>query len=92
MLIVEGFLAREAAAKQHAGVPTWRARYMAIWDNLALFPNDPNVGAYHGSDIPIVFGTFSDPGVGNGTVPEAEQKLSASYMDVWLTFAEVGTS
>jgi len=65
---------------------------MAIWDNLMIFP-DPNIGAYHGSDIPIIFGTFADPaaGVGNGTVPEAERKLSALYMDAWLTFAEVDT-
>lgn len=58
---------------------------MAVWDNLAPFPDDPNVGAYHGSDLAMVFGTFVD----SGTATETERQLSVRYMDAWLTFSEV---
>lgn len=83
------FSARAAANKRRAGVPTWRTWYLAVWDNLALSPSNPDLGAYHGSDIPIIFGTFDDPTVGNGSATEEERQLSARYMEAWLTFAEV---
>ena len=62
---------------------------MAVWENLTPFPNDPNVGAFHGSDVPIIFGTYEHTGFGNGTATENERKLSVEYMNAWLTFAEV---
>ena len=36
------------------GVPAWRFRYMGVWKNTDL---GPGTGAYHSSDVPIVFGT-----------------------------------
>lgn len=80
----------EATARRKAGVPAWRARYMAVWENLTPFPNVSSIGVYHSSDIPIFFGIFTDAAIGNGPIADAERKLSSRYMDAWLTFAEVG--
>jgi carboxylesterase type B len=64
---------------------------MAQWPNLEPFPNDPNVGVWHMSDVPLAFGTYAGLSVGNNhTVTEDEELLSARLMDAWLTFAEVG--
>jgi len=62
---------------------------MAQWPNLEPFPNDSSVGVWHMSDIPLAFGTYAGLNIGNGTITEDEQLLSARLMDVWLTFAEV---
>jgi carboxylesterase type B len=85
------YAAAEASDKHRAGIPTWRGRYFAQWPNLTPFPNDPSIGAYHGADVYVFFGTVADVHLGNSTAKptEAELKLSSRYMDVWLTFAEV---
>jgi carboxylesterase type B len=82
--------AAEAFNKHRAGIPTWRARYFAQWPNLTPFPNDSSIGAYHGADVYVFFGTIADVHLGNSTAKptEAERKLSSRYMDAWLTFAE----
>jgi len=78
----------EASDKRQAGVPAWRARYFAVWPNLEPFPEDPSIGAYHGADLPLYFGTYEDLNIGNGTVTNEERLLSSRLMDAWLTFAE----
>ena len=82
--------ALEAFNKRKANIPTWRTRYMAQWPNLEPFPDDPSVGVWHMSDIPLAFGTFAGLDIGNGIVVENERMLSSRLMDAWLTFAEVG--
>src|ERR1700733_7955345 len=62
---------------------------MAQWPNLEPFPNDSSVGVWHGSDIPLAFGTYAGLNIGNGTITEDERLLSARLMDVLLTFAKV---
>lgn len=49
--------ATEAAARAKAGVPVWRYRYFGDWDNLRLHPSS---GAYHGSDLHMIFGGIQD--------------------------------
>jgi cholinesterase len=90
MLIIK-HAATEASIKYRAGIPTWRCRYFAIWPNLTPFPNDSNVGAYHGSDVYLYLGTAIYIHLGNSTAKptEAELTLSSQYVDAWLTFAEV---
>ncbi|KAB2575178.1 Acetylcholinesterase [Lasiodiplodia theobromae] len=73
--------ARGAAARVKAGVPVWRARYFGEWPNLNPLEW---LGAYHSSDIPMVFGT-SDL-LGSNT---ALEKQTSKYMQgAWVAFAK----
>ena len=69
-----------AADKSAYGVPVWRIRYFGEWPNLNPLAW---LGAYHSSDIPMVFGT-SDL-LGKDT--EAEKKTSEYYQGAWAAFA-----
>lgn len=73
-----------AAARSRLGVPTWRYRYMGIWENTALAPG---MGAYHSSEIPLVFGaTELKPNASSNT--EEEDKLSGIMRHAWAEFAK----
>ncbi|MCJ1448985.1 MAG: hypothetical protein MMC23_009504 [Stictis urceolatum] len=78
------------AAKDRAanGVPTWRYRYMGVWNNTALLPG---IGAYHSSEIPFVFGTN---GLRPNSTPDTpdEAKLSRNMMHAWADFAKDPTN
>ncbi|EHL00500.1 putative Acetylcholinesterase 1 [Glarea lozoyensis 74030] len=66
-----------AAAK----IPTWRYRYLGVWDNTALSPQS---GAYHGAEIPVLFNTAP-------TNPPASEEYVAvgNYMrGAWAAFAK----
>lgn len=71
---------RAAAAKAAYGVPVWRTRYHGEWPNLNPFSW---LGAYHGSDDPMIFGT-SDL-FGADTPGQAE--VSKYYEEAWTAFA-----
>ncbi|KAF1989485.1 alpha/beta-hydrolase [Aulographum hederae CBS 113979] len=47
-------IATTARDRVAGGVPAWRYRYMSTWNNTGL---GPGIGAYHSSEIPLVFGT-----------------------------------
>ncbi|KAL1869541.1 hypothetical protein Plec18167_007839 [Paecilomyces lecythidis] len=47
----------EATNHVRAGVPTWRFRYFADWNNTRLYPTS---GAYHGVDMNMIFGNSAD--------------------------------
>jgi hypothetical protein len=79
----------EAFNRHKANIPVWRARYLAQWPNLEPFPNDPSIGVWHMSDIPLAFRTYADVNFRKGTATKNEQLLSSRLMDAWLTFAEV---
>ncbi|PBP19299.1 Acetylcholinesterase [Diplocarpon rosae] len=68
-----------------AVVPTWRYRYFGDFPNLAL-STTPLSGAWHGSEIPTIFGT--DLEVQNLTARTASQGLINRYMQgAWAAFA-----
>lgn len=72
--------ARLANDSRAAGIPTWRYYYNATFANLQTVPD---LGAYHGSEIVLVFGTYP---VVNVT---AEEKQLSEYMQTaWATFAK----
>lgn len=82
-----GATARYRAAR---GVPTWRYRYHGQWDNLRLYDGAAGLGprgsgAYHGSDVEMVFGTGRD--VSLVTNSGREDEVSAYMMGAWATFA-----
>ncbi|KAL8821173.1 MAG: hypothetical protein Q9223_000735 [Gallowayella weberi] len=85
---LEGFTcssAHSAAARVDAGVPVWRYRYFGDWKNLELYPGS---GAYHGTDLHMVFGGIQDivgPGLPNS---EAEVRLMVYMMRTWASFVK----
>jgi carboxylesterase type B len=40
-----------------AGVPTWRYLFEGVYPDLTN--GNPNLRAYHSSEIPLVFGTYN---------------------------------
>jgi carboxylesterase type B len=85
----EGFTcatAQTASFRAKAGVPTWRYRYFGDWDNLRLYDCCPGSGAYHGSELEMVFGTAEDvSGIANGS---PEEQVSKMMMRAWGAFAK----
>lgn len=73
-----------AEARSRAGVPVWRYRYMSVWPNTALVPG---MGAYHTSEIPLVFGTSELKPNATEDLPE-EAALSKNMRHAWATFAK----
>ncbi|KAH6629592.1 Alpha/Beta hydrolase protein [Boeremia exigua] len=72
--------AKGALARKTYNVPVWRTRYFGEWPNLNPLPW---LGAYHSSDIPMVFGT-SDL---LGPDTPAEAATSKYIQDAWAAFA-----
>ncbi|TKA80671.1 hypothetical protein B0A49_01620 [Cryomyces minteri] len=72
----------EAANRVKYGVPTWRYRYFGDWPNLRLYPGS---GAYHGSELEMVFGTAVD--VSGAPNTGAENATSRYMMKAWAAFA-----
>jgi hypothetical protein len=82
--------AQTARDRRMYGVPTWRYRYGGDWENLRLYNGSAGLGgrgsgAYHGSDLSLVFGTAEDvSGLPN---TRAEDKVSGYMMGAWAAFA-----
>jgi carboxylesterase type B len=77
--------ARAAAARALAGVPTYRYRYYGDFANMKLTTN-PDSGAWHGSEIPVVWGTSADAsGAANS---DAETSVSNYLQGAWAAFAK----
>lgn len=73
--------AEEATNRIRAGVPTWRFRYFADWNNTRLYPTS---GAYHGVDMHMVFGNSE---LVSGLPESAPQKqLKRTMQHAWATF------
>lgn len=81
-------VAYEAMGRTRLNITSYRARYMADWDNLRLFyqsdaPYDS--GAYHGADINMVIG--NSEGV-SGIAPSAQElELVGTMQKAWAAFA-----
>lgn len=77
--------AYRAAASALNKVPTWRYRYFGEFPNLRL-TNFPNSGAWHGSEVPLIFNTDGD--LGNTVARTQEQTELADYLrKAWVAFA-----
>lgn len=64
-------------------VPTWRFRYFGDWDNLRLYPGS---GAYHGSDVEMVFGASQDvSGLPNS---HSESLIINMMQKAWAAFVQ----
>jgi len=78
--------ARSAAqARADAGVPVWRYRYFGEFPNTRLSINPPS-GAWHGSELPIVWGTSA---YASGRPNTAAETSISNYMrGAWAAFAK----
>jgi cholinesterase len=73
------FKARMGRAR---GVSTWVYRYFGDWANTRLYPSS---GAYHGTELQMLFGTSEDV---SGIPPSAPQaRLTKVMQSAWLAFA-----
>ncbi|CZT49302.1 related to acetylcholinesterase precursor [Rhynchosporium secalis] len=74
------------AKTSSAKVTTWRYRYFGDFPNLALSKSPPS-GAWHGAEIPMVFGT--DLEVQNVTGRTAAQEQIGAYMQgAWAAYVK----
>ena len=73
----------EARNRVKYGVPTWQFRYFGDWDNIRLYPTS---GAYHGSDLQMIFGGAEDLSGLPNSVPESLATVMMQH--AWATFAE----
>ncbi|KAE8381994.1 Alpha/Beta hydrolase protein [Aspergillus bertholletiae] len=65
-------------------IPTWRYLYHGNWSSLSPVPW---LGAYHSSDVPIVFGTYKKTTVQPSSSP-AEVAASKYIQGAWVAFAK----
>jgi carboxylesterase type B len=76
--------AAETYWRSRAGVATYRARYMADWDNLRLY-DPPSSGAYHGVEVNMVTGNSESV---SGIAPSPDEvKLKSIMQRAWAAFA-----
>ncbi len=65
------------------GVPTYRYRYFGDWPNLQLYNGS---GAYHGSDLQMIFGSAEEiTGLPNTPL---ENQVQQYMMQSWAAFAQ----
>ncbi|KAF5354783.1 hypothetical protein D9756_005569 [Leucocoprinus leucothites] len=71
-----------AQNRLNAGVPTWRYQYQAVFRDIST---RPYLRAWHGSDLPIVFGTYNQ----SVEIPKTPEEIALSnYMqNAWVAFA-----
>ena len=69
-------------------VPVWRYRFFGDFPNTRL-TQDPNSGAWHGSEISQVFGSSELAGLPN---TQAETAISSYIMSAWADFAKNPTT
>lgn len=78
--------AYRAAASATAGQPTWRYRWFGEYPDLKI-TSVPDSGAWHGSEIPLVFGTDLD--IQTSIARTSAEAAMASYIrGAWVAFAK----
>lgn len=72
----------EAQIRESLGLTSYRFEYSGNFSNLSPLPF---MGAYHSSELPMIFGTYADVG-GAGT--PFQKATSEAMQDLWLEFAK----
>jgi carboxylesterase type B len=76
-----------ANLRRKANVKAWRYLFAGEFPNHTLGPCCPNSdGAWHGSELGLIFGTTESRGQGKDT--DNEKKLAKTLRDVWSGFAK----
>ncbi|KAK0557040.1 hypothetical protein OC844_005682 [Tilletia horrida] len=80
---------QEANDRATNGVPTWRYLYHGNWDNMNS--GIPQLGAYHFSEVPVVFRTYPAAYLSNPAIPvaipEQQTQVSDWMQGAWAAFA-----
>jgi len=79
-----------ANASVAANLATWRYRYFGEFPNTEL-TSYPDSGAWHGSEVPVIFDTLPQPGNGISASTEAEMAIGKYIRGAWATFAKNST-
>ena len=84
-----GWTSERLARKQAAG----KNAFVYLFDHGYPAMNEKNLHAFHGSELPYVFGTFDRVGPNWPKIPDtpAEHALSNAMLDYWTSFAATGT-
>jgi acetylcholinesterase len=72
----------EAGIRESLNLTSYRFEYAGNFSNLSPLPF---MGAYHSSELPMIFGTYADVG-GAGT--PFQIRTSEAIQDLWLEFAK----
>ncbi|PKY04961.1 carboxylesterase family protein [Aspergillus campestris IBT 28561] len=73
-----------AQLRLQSNIPTYRYVYHGNYTNISPVPW---LGAYHGSDLPAVFGSYNMSGTGIASTPR-EIADSRYIQDAWVAFAK----
>lgn len=71
----------EAQIRESLNLTTYRFEYSGNFSNLSPLPF---MGAYHSSELPMIFGTYGDVG---GAGMRFQKETSEAMQDLWLQFA-----
>jgi carboxylesterase type B len=74
----------QAQRRKDKNVHAWRYRWMGVFPNQAIAPD---AGAWHGSEIPHVFGNIATNSATVAATP-AQLKVSELMNKAWATFAK----
>lgn len=80
-------VAARAARSVKEGNPTWRYRWHGVWPNteLATKPVESPSGAYHYSEVPLLFGNVDQTLVKN---TRAQEEVGKFFRSAWAAFAK----
>ncbi|KAG8630268.1 hypothetical protein KVT40_001887 [Elsinoe batatas] len=73
----------ESFYRSERDIPVWLVRYFGDWDNTRLYPTS---GAYHGSDLQMLFGASED--VSGLPESEPQKQTKALVQSAWVAFAD----
>jgi carboxylesterase type B len=79
-------IGERALASAANNYPVWRYRYFGNFPNLKL-STDPDSGAWHGSEVCVIFGTDEDVQHSAKRTPE-EEKFEQYMRGAWAAFAK----
>ncbi|CAO2655097.1 Nn.00g101610.m01.CDS01 [Neocucurbitaria sp. VM-36] len=82
MRVFQCYAALESALRSETGTRTFRYYYEGNFSNISPAPW---MGAYHNSELPLVFGTHSNF---RGMSTEFERRVSEDMQDMWASFLE----
>ncbi|KUL92405.1 hypothetical protein ZTR_02201 [Talaromyces verruculosus] len=76
-------VAKQVESRRRYGTPAWAFRYMGDWNNTRLYPTS---GAYHGSDMHMLFGNSA--AVSGLPTSEPQRELTKLMQRAWFAFLD----
>jgi cholinesterase len=76
-------VAKQVQSRRDHGIPAWAFRYMGDWNNTRLYPTS---GAYHGTDMHMLFGNSA--AVSGLPTSEPQDELTTLMQKAWFAFMD----